>query len=285
MKMKHMLSNWLRLTGAHYPEARRRYLLYLLALVILLYLANLSAELETIWIAVLTGLFAYVVTLIRNLHMETRLRSAVETVDRGAISTRQRFEGGNPLAVSHVKFVIRNRTSLPIIIREVRLKFNPVYHPALCPFRLKYFGQTHHTYVGDPEEMDGNYLPNKDQLDFLEQDGKYCDTPEAGEFHGVEPGCGVCYGMTAQTVVNILAQTRVVDCVLVVDYPTILGGRKVVAVSVSQQGLHFIQNLLGQVPSALERLAKNAPLTKQDRSANNDRNPSDDPQGYVATMG
>lgn len=262
MKMKHRLTRWLHLTGAQYPDARLRYFVYLLVLTFIVFLASLSAQLETIWIAALTGLFAYVITLIRNQHLESRLRSAVETVDRGVISTRQRFEDGEPFAVSHVKFVIRNRTSLPITIREVRLKLDPVYHPALCPYRLKYFGQTHHTYVGDPEEVDGNYLPNKDQLDFLEQDGKYCDTPEAGEFHIVEPGCGVCYGMTAEAAANLVERTRIADCILVVDYPTILGGRKVVAISVSPQGVRFIQNLLGHVRESLERLAKTKPLTE-----------------------
>jgi len=268
MKMKNKITKWLYLTGMQYPDARLRFLVYFLVLTFLLFLASLSAQLETLWIAVLTGLFAYVVTLIRNQHLESGLRSAVETVDRGEISTRQRFEGGKPFAVSHVKFVIRNRTSLPITIREVRLRLDPVYHPALCPYRLKYFGQTQHTYVGDPEEGYGNYLPNKDQLDFIKQDGKYCDTPEPGEFHVVEPGCGACYGMTAQVAVNLMGHTRVADCILVVDYPTILGGRKVVAVSVSQQGLRFIQNLLCSVKASLESLAETNPLTENNRSAN-----------------
>jgi len=206
---------------------------------------------SAIFVALLTAVVVYFLNLLRNLHLEAQLQHAIQTVSHGQVSVAIVPEGGKKYVRCDFHILVRNTTSVPITVREVRLRLAED-SPAQTPLRLKYHKPTYHVMNNDPDEMEGIFLPMGAELPELKVGETYSLFPQPGEFYEIPPQCGAVYGLPGATVrANI--KSRLEQVLMIVDYPTIFGRRKVLCVEANPQALGFIQRMLQTTLKQLEQ--------------------------------
>lgn len=197
---------------------------------------------------------AFCCNRLRNWHLERRLRDAVEDVHQGAVT------GIAPgrLSKGTVDILLRNRTDVPINIREVRLCQLP--HPCKSPLiRLKYHGPSLHVYNADRDDPGGDYRPKPDGEKQLWE----LTNRKAADWHEIAPHAAAYFGLSVESLKSLLDLENDFECLIFLDYPTIFGGRRVIEVRVNRKGTLFIKRFLTDAYDLVSEMeAKMAELKK-----------------------
>ena len=236
---------------------RRQYLAQCLWTGLLLLLSWHSRAFGAL-VAIETALIFYIFNLFRNTRLEAQLRVAVENVTGGVDSICVAYD---PPRIKHASFnlIIENPTSVPVIIREVRLRTKEDMGECRPLYRLNYFGPTRHVHNDDPDIWSGDYLSPRTPEESLEEERYYGLGPPPRDFHEIPSQCAAMYGWPAE-MTTPFAKKTLVECLVFAEYPTIFGGRKVLKVVASEHTVNFVSKLIQdcskRLADAKEKLPK-----------------------------
>jgi hypothetical protein len=126
---------------------------------------------------------------------------------------------------------------------------------------MHYRGPSYCVVNDDPDEWEGDFLPHshdlpwpvKAKMGILQPDENYeiRFSPEPGDFHTLAPETGAVYALPFGVCKQFL-EDDIHECLIVVDYPTILGRRKVIVIHASKHAVDFVQKSVRNVVPMME---------------------------------
>jgi hypothetical protein len=202
---------------------------------------NKTAEL---WTAFGITMAALSFNLLRNTKIEYELRHSLKAWTMTAISGS---ESGTPLLI-----IVRNRTSVPITVREIRLMRSRDSEELGVP--LEYLSYSWD--VAESDIVDSEYLFEKFP-EHLDIEAENWPSEKSGRKRGqdafieLQPEAGAVY-MLAPSVVYSRYHDRYQGelpkyLLLFVDYPTVFGSRKVIRVDGSQELLSSVRSRISTI--------------------------------------
>lgn len=250
--------------GLDSPAILKNYLAALLWAVLLIALLGPTGQATTFLGAALTAAFFYALSHLRNTYLESQLRFTLESALNYSTATFDEF---------HI--MVRNRTWVPITVREIRFRKSPEKREPGPLVRLKYKGPSYCVTNNDPDEEEGDYLPHsaalplrlKAKMGLLDANEKYAfsASPEPGDFHPIPPEAGAVYALPFSLCEQFM-QDDIRDCLMVVEYPTIFGRKKIITAHASEQTIGFIQRSLRKLVPMMRKQEKE--MLEQERPEN-----------------
>jgi hypothetical protein len=214
----------------------------------------LLEQISTVIGAALSGGVFLTLSHIRNTYLEAQLKTALESGFNYSTATFDEFQ-----------VMIKNSTAVPVTIREIRLRKAQVNQNSGHLIRLQYRGPSYYVANNDPDEKEGDLFPHGQDLPYhlkakmgvLQPDEKYEIhlSPVPGDFHTLAPETGAFYALPFGACKQFLSE-NIVECLIIVEYPTILGRSKVIAISASEKTIEFIQKTLRNLVPMMEKQSK-----------------------------
>ena len=240
--------------GLHSRDTRINYLAAILWGILIVIGLNHLGELKTFFGAILTASFFFGLSHLRNTYLEAQLKAALESGLNYSTATFDEF---------HV--MIRNATWVPVTIREIRLRKAPDKQKPGHLARMRYRGPSYCVVNNDPDEFAGDFLPHssdlpwpvKAKMGILKGDEKYDVkfSPDPGDFHTLAPETGAIYALAFGACQQFMTD-NIHECLIVVDYPTILGRTKTIIIRASAQSVRFVQHSLRDMVPMMQKQAK-----------------------------
>lgn len=220
--------------------------------------------------AALTAAFFYGLSHLRNTYLEAQLVAALESSLNYSTATFDEF---------HI--MIRNTTWVSVTVREIRLRKAPDKRKPGPLIRLQYRGPSYWVVNNDPDERDGDFFPHdhdlpwsvKAKMGVIQPDEKYevNFSPAPGDFHTLAPESGAIYALPFGSCQQFLTED-IHECLIIVEYPMILGRSKVVAIRTSDHSVGFVQKTLRNTVQMMEKqnkeMLEQSPPAYPERRAN-----------------
>ncbi len=201
---------------------------------------------------VLTALFFYIFSQIRNIYLEAKLKAALVHAITGLYTT-----------FDDLRITFRNTTSVPITIREIRFRKSAKAKTGASSItRLRYISPTYHVINRDPDEEMGDFFPHDVELPWIVRaemheiaEGENLTSfPDPGDFHVIPPEAGATYALWFMACKQYL-EDDIEEMLMIVEYPTLLGRPRVASFRLSKRQSEFVQRFLREQMPLMEKQA------------------------------